>query len=327
MMHSTRFRTLTLLVAVAAVGAVAASGLLRPPPRAGAAGPEANRAEPAPQQPAASAGEQAIRKAFAAYLEAMNKGDLDAVLAFWAADADYIAESGQMTRGRDAIAALFKKSLPELKGTKVSGKITALKFLRPEVALEDGTLEYVAADGTRTSNRYSVVWVKSGDKWLISSARDLAADFNDVPSAAYPMLQPLEWLVGEWLDDAKDVEVEVSCRWGPNKSFLVIDYAVKREDGEPTQVNLRIGWDPLNGVIRSWMFDSFGGFGEGVWRRDGKRWYAETSGVLPDGSTGEATNVYEFVDDKTFVWRSVDRVVDGQPVADSEIKFVRKAAK
>src|SRR5262249_35019608 len=133
-----------------------------------------------------STDEQAIRKAGAAYLEARNKGDLSAMSGFWTPDADYIDESGKVTRGKEAITELLKKGLAESKGSKVTGKIHSLKFLRPEVVMVDGTLEYTAPDGARESNRYAVVWVKSGDRWLVSSARDLPAEVADVPSLAYP---------------------------------------------------------------------------------------------------------------------------------------------
>jgi hypothetical protein len=75
------------------------------------------------------------------------------------------------------------------------------------------------------------------------------------------------------------------------------------------------------------VFDSDGGFAEAYWRRDGNRWIVGTSGVLPDGGTGGSTNIYEFVDENSFVWRATERDVDGQPLADAEVKFVRPAAK
>ena len=50
----------------------------------------------------------------------------------------------------------------------------------------------------RESNRYAIVWVKSGDKWLISSARDLPTEVAAAPSLPYLQLKSLEWLVGEW---------------------------------------------------------------------------------------------------------------------------------
>ena len=271
--------------------------------------------------------EQAIRQAQANYIVAMNKGDLDAILAFWAADADYVDEAGKMTKGKDAIAALYRKVLPTLKDTKISGKIHSIKFLRPEVALADGSIDHAAADGTKDSNRYAVVWTKTDGKWLISSARDLPAEVIDLPSLAYAQLKPLEWLVGEWVDDDPKKDVSIRVTWDKNKTFLLANYTIKQDDGEPLEVSMRIGWDGLNGRVRSWVFDSNGGFGEGFWKKDGKKWIVGTSGVLPDGGSGGATNEYEFVDAKTFIWRSADREVDGQPLADAEVKFVRKASK
>jgi hypothetical protein len=34
----------------------------------------------------------------------------------------------------------------------------------------------------------------------------------------------------------------------------------------------------------------------------------------------------QFVDDHTLLWKSTDREIDGEPIADSEIKLVRKQA-
>jgi uncharacterized protein (TIGR02246 family) len=278
------------------------------------------------QAPPASA-EQAVRKAVAAHLEALNKGDLDAVMASWAPDADLVEETGKKTRGHDALRARFKETLATLKGFKIGGKVYSVKFLRPDVALVDGSLETTSPEGTRDSNRYAFVWTKSGGKWLISSARDLPVEVEDVPSLPYPQLKALEWLTGDWVDDGGKGAVKVKCKWAPNKSFLLMEYEVKNEGADPLLVTQRIGWDPVNNMVRSWVFDSTGGFGEGYWQRDGHKWVVGFSTILADGGTGGATNIYEFKDEKTFLYRSVDRDVDGQPVADVEAKFVRKTAK
>jgi uncharacterized protein (TIGR02246 family) len=272
-------------------------------------------------------GEQAVRKAVAAFLEAMNKGNVEGVMAFWAPDADLIDEDGKPTRGHDALAARFKTFLGNLKGSKVGGKIYSVKFLRPEVAMVDGSFETTSADGERDSNRYAVVWVKSGDKWLISSARDLPAEVEEAPSLAYPQLKSLEWMIGDWTDEGGKGAVQVKCKWAPNKGFLLMDYEVKREGADSLLVSQRVGWDPANNMVRSWVFDSTGGFGEGYWQRDGNKWVVGASGILADGGTGGSTNVYEFKDDRTMVYRSVDREVDGQPMADVEVKLVRKTAR
>src|SRR5262249_6529250 len=145
-----------------------------------------------PPAKAPSADEQAIRQASADYVAAMVAGNLDRVMAFWAPDADYIDEAGKTTRGRDHIAALFKKALPDLKGSKIKGTLQSLKFLRPEVALQDGTLEITSATGTKDSSRHAVIWTKVGDKWLIDSARDLPSQITDLPSLASAQLKDLE---------------------------------------------------------------------------------------------------------------------------------------
>ena len=79
--------------------------------------PAPNQAEAAGQAGEAgykSPSEAEIRKANADYATALEAGNLDAILAFWAPDADYIDETGKQTQGRDNIAALFRKALPEL---------------------------------------------------------------------------------------------------------------------------------------------------------------------------------------------------------------------
>jgi hypothetical protein len=150
---------------------------------------------------------------------------------------------------------------------------------------------------------------------------------TDLPSVAAGALAELGWLVGEWVDDSPKADVTLNVRWATNKAFLLMDYVMKQEGADPMEVTVRIGWDARLGRTRSWVFDSNGGFAEAFWRRDGKKWAVGTTGVLPDGGTGGATNIYEFVDDNTFVWHSTERDVDGQPLADAEVKFVRKNSK
>jgi len=308
-----RARGVVFVVVAAAIGIAAA---VRP-----AAG------QPGGDPKTRASAEAEVRKANSDYATALAAGDLDGIMAFWSPDADYIDESGKQTQGSDKIAALFRKSLPEMKGSKVSIRVQSLKFLRPEICLEDGTVDRTAPTGTKESNRFAIVWTRTGDKWLISSVRDLPTEATDLPSVAAAQLNDLGWLVGEWADDSPKGEVNVKVTWATNKAFLLMDYAIKRPDADPLEVSVRVGWDARTGRIRSWVFDSTGGFAEAYWRKDGKRWIVATSGVLPDGGTGGATNVYEFVDENTFVWRSTERDVDGQPLPDAEVKFVRKSEK
>jgi len=119
-------------------------------------------------------------------------------------------------------------------------------------------------------------------------------------------------MVGEWGDDSKTSSLTTVCQWTKNQNFLTRSFQASfgsHVELEGTQV---IGWDPVRGAIRSWVFDSDGGFGVGLWTRDGERWTIKQLHVLPDGRKASATNVIERIDDNTFTWQSVGRAVDGE---------------
>ncbi len=93
-------------------------------------------------------------------------------------------------------------------------------------------------------------------------------------------------------------------------------------------VEQRIGWDPLSKQIRSWVFDSEGGYGGGYWTRDGKQWFIKSTGVLPDGRTASATQILTRVGPHTARWASIQRTVGGQVVPNlQEYVMVRKPPK
>jgi uncharacterized protein (TIGR02246 family) len=274
-------------------------------------------------QPAAG-DEQAIRQAVAAYAEAFNKGDQAAIAAAWAPDAEYISEDGTTTRGRDAITALFRQIFTDRKGTKMDLKVSSVRVLKGgDVALQDGTSSITDPDGSTTSGRYSAVWVKSDGKWMVRSARDLPGETGDTTAAA-AALKPLEWLVGDW--ESEKGNLSVSTRWALDRAFLMQEFKVKEADGGELKIVQLVGYDPLTDQIKSWTFDSRGGYGEGLWTRDGNSWVIETAGVLPEGLTGTARNTIRFSDDQSFVFQTREREIDGQPIPDGEVKLVRKSA-
>jgi uncharacterized protein (TIGR02246 family) len=271
--------------------------------------------------------EAAIRKAAEALAAAFNKADLDGLMTHWAADADYVDENGKTHKGRNAIAAVFNEALANLKGFQMKSRPISIRFVKPEVAIEDGRMELTAPDGKSESSRYTAVWVKTGDKWLISSARDLPNEAEVTPSEGAKLLKDLEWLVGDWGSSDQALAVQVNCRWALNKHYLVQEYTVKGTGGDDLSVAQWVGWDPQSGQLKSWFFDSRGGHGEGLWERNGNTWTIATVGVVADGRTGSSTNSLQHVDDGTFVWKSRDRELDGQPIADAEIKLIRKQNK
>jgi uncharacterized protein (TIGR02246 family) len=273
--------------------------------------------------------EQAIRKAVENYAAALTKGDLDALLAFWAADSEFIDENGKTFKGKPAIATLLKRHIDMTRGAKVHLQITGLKILKGEVALEDGTAELTLPNGAAAKARYHAVWTKADGKWLLSQVRDLPGDPEASNSASSAALKELSWLVGDWTHDDKTHAVKLNCRWDLGKHFLRQDYTIKSaKDGHVLTVSQLIGYDPLSGQLKSWFFDSRGGYGEGSWQRDGNTWKSRQLGVLADGRTATSRASLKFLDDDAFLWHAADREIDGLPLADVEVKYTRaKSAK
>ena len=270
--------------------------------------------------------EAAIHKAAAGYCAAFAKGDTDAVLAMWTADAEFIDDDGKVYRGREALTPLFTKSLPSYKGYKITGKLTSVRFVKPDVALVDGEQTFTPPRGEPDVSRFTSVWVKTDGQWRIRSARDLTPE-PPGEMVAGRHLRELDWLIGEWVSESKDTSVHLKISWGLNKAFLMQEYEVKHKQGAGSKVAQWMGWDPATEQIKSWVFDDQGGYGEALWTRNGNTWTSQSSGVLPDGSTGSAVNVLKYQDDSTFIWQSLRREADGQPLPDVEAKFTRQTSR
>ena len=87
----------------------------------------------------------------------------------------------------------------------------------------------------------------------------------------------------------------------------------------------RIGWDPLAGKVRSWMFDSDGGYAEGSWTLVDNAWVIKSTAVMPDGETGSATVTMTPKDKDRFVMKGTERIVGEERNDDFEVTVVRPA--
>jgi uncharacterized protein (TIGR02246 family) len=270
--------------------------------------------------------ERAIKLAGAAYTAAFDKGDVDRLLSYWASDAEYTDESGKSMQGRDAIAAMLRKNQENLKGYKLKLEGTRLRFVTPDVALADGKATLLSPESKEHVTLFATVWVKSDGKWLVRSLRDIRDDDGKEPVTPADHLKGLEPLLGDWVSTDKGTDVQVHCRWALNKCFLLVEFKVKNGDAETT-TSQRFGWDPVNQQVRSWYFDSVGGFGESICFESDEGWVSEAGGILPDGRAGAATQSLRFIDEQSFVFRSRNRNLNGQPLADTEIHFARRPGK
>jgi uncharacterized protein (TIGR02246 family) len=244
-----------------------------------------------------------------AYIAAYNKGDAKTLANFYAEDVDYIDQDGVEVKGREAIQKLLAENFQANPGIALDLTIDEVKLLTPDVLVNRGVATVTPPDGAAVATRYVAIDIKKGDQWQISQLTE-----TDAPApTAYSQLQALEWLVGNWENKAGDQTVQTKITWAGDKNFLVRKFNVKGSEQDETNGWEIIGWDPERHQIRSWIFDSNGGFGESTWVNDGEHWLIQASNVLPDGSHSTAEHVLTRVDDNKFSWESQNQSLDGDP--------------
>jgi len=263
----------------------------------------------------------AIRAADERLVKAFNAGKADEVAAMFHPQAEFSDEEGLVYQGRPAIQELLTKYFAKFPGAKLTLEVESIKVIGP-VAFEEGTRSTVTKDETGMARvLYSAVRSKIGNEWQIISLRDSADDSDLTP---HDLLEPLAWLVGDWVNEGNDAVVRISYRWSDDKNFLLGDFFVSRAGSTVMQSTQRIGWDPLAGKVRSWMFDSDGGFGEGYWTHVDGTWVIKSTAVLPDGQTGSATVTVAPLGNDRYVMKGTDRFAGDERADDFEHVVTRR---
>jgi uncharacterized protein (TIGR02246 family) len=266
--------------------------------------------------------EDALMNNAKAFVDAFEKGDAKTVAAFWAEDGDYVDVNGRHLQGRSAIENAFKDFFAEKKGLKLRIDVNSVRFLTPDMAIEDGTTTVIPPDGAPPSQvRYTNVHVKKDGLWVLQSVRE--APYT--PPGNYEHLRGLEWAIGEWVDEGDGPEVDrVTFEWSPEGNFIISTQAATVKDTLVSRVTEWIGWDPATSQVRSWSFEADGGIGEGVWSNQGDQWIIKTNAILPDGKKLAATNIVTRNGPDAITWQSKDRTLDGNALPDvKETKMKR----
>jgi len=265
----------------------------------------------------------AIEKAIGSYTAAFNAADAKALAAHWAPDAVYINPiTGNQVEGREAITKEFEAILGEMKGTKLAVDVESIQFISPNVAVENGFAKLISGDQPPQESSYTAVHVRRDGKWLLDRVTEEA-----IPTVRshYENLKDLEWMIGTWVDGDDKASIRTTCEWTRNKNFMTRSFTVSVGDQVDMAGMQIIGWDPAAKQVRSWVFDSDGGFAQGRWTKGKNGWSITTTGTLPDGGKATSVNVITPVDDDQFKWKSVSRTVDGELLPNiDEVLVVRQ---
>jgi uncharacterized protein (TIGR02246 family) len=266
--------------------------------------------------------EKAIRDLASAFRRAFAAADARAIAAMYSEDAELIDELGVRTEGRSAIEDVYNSMFHSRPGATIAVAVESLRFLSPEVAKEEGHTRVTRADGPETVRRYTALCVKKDGRWLYASDREEHS--SSVPHHEH--LKSLDWLVGDWVDQNSDSTVYATCRWSPDKNFLLRDFTVNRQGRPVMTVSQRIGWDPRTRQVKAWVFDSEGGYGDELWARNGKQWVIKSTGVLPDGRTASSTLLLSPDGPNKTRWSSTERTIGEQSIGEPvEHVMVRRA--
>ena len=122
---------------------------------------------------------QGIQQTWDDFITALRQKNAAAIARAWAVDGDHggLVPDANLKSGRADIEAMWVEGLPGLPSRERYVKLRAVRLLRPDVALVDGTVESgpsTAADGTRAPagrEPFFAVMTRDGARWVISATR------------------------------------------------------------------------------------------------------------------------------------------------------------
>ncbi len=249
----------------------------------------------------------AITNQVAEYAKAYNAGDAKALAKYFTDDAEYTDENGQLTQGRSDIEELLTDTFAENKGATLDVQVDSVRPLDSDLYEEKGTTTVTSSSGDRQSSSYTALHARKNGEWLISRL----FEFPAAEPTPGQQLSQLAWMVGMWKDRGGSTSVETKADWARGNNFLTRTFKISQGDGVLLEGWQIIGWDPIENRIRSWIFDSEGGYGQAFWTRDGNRWLLKETRVSADGSESSAEQTLTYVDQDHCTFESANRTLNG----------------
>ncbi|HEU0174997.1 MAG TPA: SgcJ/EcaC family oxidoreductase [Blastocatellia bacterium] len=122
--------------------------------------------------------EDAIRKWISDYTVAWNKHDARSLALLFREDADFVGGSGGIFRGRSQIERLMAEEFSApLKEWKLTNAIEDIRFLKPDIAIVNGTYEATGigsnAQSVPLKGLYTVIMGKERGQWVGLGARSI----------------------------------------------------------------------------------------------------------------------------------------------------------
>ncbi|MCA9042453.1 MAG: nuclear transport factor 2 family protein, partial [Planctomycetaceae bacterium] len=248
-----------------------------------------------------------LQKALEGYVAAFNKRDVEGLLRYWSADGIYVTPDGREFHGQAELKQAFENYFQGLESeVRLEIPEYAHELISPKIARETGVAFLYGKETEPLESTYTAYYIREGNEWKLESVKEIEPAG---PGSSYEQLQPLEWLIGDWSAENAITQNSVLMKnsWSMNQNFITSNFTVLRE-GEPVISGVQIiGWDPVAETIRSWIFDSQGGFGTGSWSENEGKWSVRTLFQTSEGEKASAINIYTPVDADSYLYESVSR--------------------
>lgn len=242
------------------------------------------------------------------FLDGYAARDAAAIGELFTNDAEFLDEFGVRTVSKSAIVELFSDVFASSPvGSLDEIRMTGLRVITDRVVVEEGeTVATSAAGMPPSTSKYVALHVKQSDgQWKI----DLLKSFGVKDGTRAEQLSGLAWMLGDWVSEGRGTRVETSCRYSDDNNYLLRSFKVRTAGDVVMQGVQRIGWDPVQQSLRSWTFDSEGGFFDGTWSARGTDWLVTQQGVTADAEQATSTALYEVVDREMVRWQFLNRVI------------------
>jgi len=272
--------------------------------------------------------EQPFWKSAQVFVDAYANRDAEAIGKLFTEVAEFYDEFGARTVGREAIVAMYQDVFDSSSEASVDEiLIERVRHITDNVALEEGVVfSTESADGPRFQSSYVALHTKGEDgSWLINTLKSRPREENTQTDQRAEQLEQLAWLVGQWVNQDSESVVHTECDWSADGNYLLRRFTVQTFDGREMNGVQRIGWDPARKKLRSWTFDSEGGFINGLWTMQGQQWLVTSAGVTAGGDTVTGTAVYTVIDPEMITWQYRNLIV-GDEVRDASpvVTMVRR---
>lgn len=150
-----------------------------------------SRTKPLTQQERTAREERLIRTELTErYVTAWNAGDAKAMGRLWSADGDV----GSLATGSISRAEQVERTWADAFGRRAPGfagllraTVSSIRFLRPDVAVVDGTFEYLVREATgqdalAARERFTAVMTRTDGTWLIAASRVVEQQMPQAPA-------------------------------------------------------------------------------------------------------------------------------------------------